>query len=50
MILCTPPSTPQGRKLLYLLERYEQHRRSPASWGFGPDYAKAIDALKARLK
>ena len=43
------PETRQGAKLLNLMLRRENVRRSPALWGNSPDYQKAIDALKVKM-
>ena len=43
------PAGRNGRKLINLMLRRENVRRTPALWGHSPDYQKAIDALKARI-
>lgn len=39
----------QGRKLINLILRRENVRRTPSPWATAPDYQKAIDALKVRI-
>ncbi len=46
---CARPETRQASKLLGLMLRRENVRRTPALWGNSPDYQRAIDALIARM-
>ena len=49
-IACSKPATRQGAKLLNLMARQENVRRTPALWGNAPDYGRAIETLKARMQ
>jgi hypothetical protein len=48
-IACTAPQTRLGDRLLDLMQRRENVRRTPSSWGRSPDYIRAIEALKVRM-
>ncbi len=40
----------KGRKLINLMLRRENVRRTPSLWGNSPDYQRAIEALKERMQ
>ena len=49
-IACAKPTTRQSKKLLNLMVRRENVRRTPSLWAGSPNYDKAIDAIKARMQ
>lgn len=48
-IACTAPQSRLGERLLCLMHRRENIRRTPSLWGQSPNYERAINALKARI-